>query len=902
MFLQSGTLLGRYEILSLLGQGGMGQVFKANDARLGRLVAIKVLPDLLVADPVRRARFEQEARAMSALNHAHVCALYDIGRAVPAHDAHRPEAEQGQEPIDFLVMEYCDGETLEQRLAKRPLRFEQLLTFAVEMAEGVDAAHRHGLTHCDLKPSNIMLTSAGVKLLDFGVTRLSNRVSLGPIDPQPLRDLASPDATADGEYVGTPRYMAPEQLEGRGVDARTDLFSLGAILYEMATGRKAFEGQNRAELMTAILETDPPPLRPAHVPHPSALRAFERVVRKCLAKNPTERWQDASDLATELKWIAEDDALRRSTEAASRSRVRKIAGAVAVICAAIASATIPLAVNLSPAVPATISDSVTFEVRPPRGIPAGPIISPDGRNLAFLSTGGSAARRIWIKPLNALDPRPLSGTEGASNPFWSPDGRFIAFFSGNKLRTIGIDGGAPVDVCEAIGPNRAGAWNRDGVILMSAQTPRGDNVIHRVAAAGGRPTPITQLDGTAADWQHTLPEFLPDGRRFLYLALASEKEDSSVFMASLDSTERERLLDVRSQASYAEPGYLLYRRGEALLAHPFDLASGRFSGTPKTVVANVAFSVATGRTIFSASQTGVLVYRSIPENVLEWVDRRGNASGTIGVQRLDIDPAVSPDGNRVAVSRYDPLRNARNIWILDNQHGGESRLTFGNSWDVAPVWSRDGARVAYASGPEAFTSLGLYEKAVNGSSAEQRLGAATGYPESWTSDGRSLLYGEIGNGGRLWLFSPAGPPTQLFEGRNGLLSPDGHWLAYESTESGIAEVYVRPFPHGGVARWQVSPSGGVEPRWREDGRELYYLAADQHLMAVPVSTTSGTFEAGRPVPLFRTRADVSGNGRVAGRRQYGVVRDGQRFLINQVSASLPPQLTVILNWPAALRP
>lgn len=900
MSIRVGALLGRYEIISILGQGGMGQVYKANDTRLGRLVAVKILPELLAADAASLARFEQEAQAMSALNHPHVCALYDIGRAIASYQPFTSD-DECQKQTDFLVMEFCDGDTLETRLAKRPLRLEQVLTLAVEIAEGVDAAHRHGLIHCDLKPSNIMLTNAGVKLLDFGVSQLLNHRLLAADGSSPATDSAGVDSTMDGPNGGTPRYMAPEQLEGRGVDERADIFALGAIFYEMAAGRKAFAHENRAELLAAILEGDPPPIS-SNLPNREALRAFDRVVRKCLARDPADRWQNARDLATALKWIAEDDIRRRTAQAVHQSRSRKVVSVFAA-CGAVVTAFILVLMN--DRAETSAPQSIVFDVTPPRGTvlsatTAGPLVSPDGRYLAFLATGGGAGRRIWIKPLGSGDARALQGTEGATNPFWAPHSRAIGFFVSNKLKTVGIDGGAPTEVCDATGPSRSGTWSRDDVILFSAQTAHGDNVIQRVPASGGVPVPITTLKDSATEWQHTAPEFLPDGRHYLYLALAAREKESAVILGALDSTRAERLLDVRSQAVYAEPGFLLYRRGEMLLAQPFDAAAGKLTGPARTVANDVASSLADGRAIFSVSQTGVLIYRTVPDTLLEWVDRGGRTLGTIGVQRRDIDPAVSPDGTRVAVSRYDPIRNARNIWILDAADGSGARLTFEDSWDVTPLWSPDGTRIIYASGPAASTALGLFQKAVNGSGQGQRIGTATGYPESWADDGRSLIYGDTI--GRLWSISQAGAPTPLLDGRNGQLSPDGKWLAYASTESGNSEVYIRPFPEHHGARWQISSSGGVEPTWSANGDELYYLAADQRLMAVRVDADYGMAQPGRPVPLFKTRADGSGNGRLVGRRQYVPAQDGQRFLINQVSTSLSSQLTVIVNWAAALRP
>lgn len=908
MALVAGTLLGPYEIQALAGAGGMGEVYRARDTRLNRIVAIKVLPNHAAFDPVRRERFEREAQAASALDHPNICALYDIGRAAPSRgpsylpDAGRSDPDEAA--IDFLVMEYCDGETLAERLAKRPLRFGQMLKFAIEIAEGVHAAHSHGFVHGDLKPANIMLTSSGVKLLDFGLTRLPGPSLVAPAGTT----LADADTdlwlSADGAVAGTVRYMAPEQLEGGEVDARADIFALGAIFYEMAAGRRAFDGESQVDVIAAIVECDPPPMWHVHVPREGARSPFERVIGRCLAKSPNERWQNASDLATELKWIAEEDA-QGAAASARRGGSWWLVMTSVTLAVLITIVTTGVLVTADRRQPAAASGSVAFEVSAPEGTTLSPAagafaVSPDGRYLAFVASGRGGVGRLWIRSLDSLNARELPNTEGALGLFWSTDGRHIGFFKPHKLESIAIAGGPPILICDVHGSNRSGSWNRDGIILFSGDTAGGGHVIHQVSASGGTPVPVTRLDEAAAYSRHALPAFLPDGRHFLYLAQSTRGDHSAVFLASLDSGTAEHFLTVESQAVYAEPGFLLFRNAEALMAQPFDAMAGRLSGAPRVIVGDVGYNPSGGHGMFSLSQTGVLTYRVAPRNQLVWFDRHGNSLGTIGIPGRDIDPVLSPDGTRVAVSRFDSMTRTRQIWILDVRQGIASRLTFGDLWDVAPTWAPDASRIIYASGPPTGFG-GLYQTAVSGSENRQRLEKIAGVPEDWASQGRFIIYSYRGD---LWVQPQAGTPQPLFQSsateRHGQLSPDGRWIAYSSNESGRYEVFVRPFP-AGPGQWQVSVGGGIEPKWRRDGRELFYLAADQHLMAVQVKAHGNSFQASSPVALFLTRADGSGGAGMLGRNQYTSAPDGQRFLINQLPEDKASRLRVMINWTTALK-
>jgi serine/threonine protein kinase/Tol biopolymer transport system component len=890
----------------------MGEVYEAIDTRLNRRVAIKVLGPDHAGDPVWRERFDREARAISALNHPHICTLYDIGH---------------QDGIDFLVMEHCDGETLADRLARRPMRLDEVLRHAIELADALATAHRQGIVHRDLKPSNIMLVTTGgarqrsveAKLLDFGIAKLRARGA--PPHGEPITASGeSGNLTAEGTLVGTLNYMAPEQLEGKDVDARTDIFALGAVLYEMVTGHRAFAGDSRASVIAAVLEHDPPAPRSILPLTPASL---DRVVRKSLSKDPNQRWQTAQDLADELRWIGEADSHVASTSALDVARTRRrrvtwiaagilLAAAVAVLARmALSSRPIDLA-------------GVQFDVSPPAGSSfaessAFLAVSPDGRSLAFAASN-DGQRGLWLRPLDATAARHLEGTQGAGQPSWSPDSRFIAFWAGGKaggsLRTIDLTDGTVQTLADAP-MMQTGTWSSAGMILFNrsetSQTgsPRGfldrRNRLY-LASSNGIVAPVAGID-TARAW----PSFLPDGHRFLYLG-ANEHADldrgGTLYVGSLDSADRTALVESDSQGVFAAPNHLVYMRNNTLLAQSFDVASLRVTGDPLPIANMVERTPGSRRGAFSVSQTGVLAYRPVGGTELVWFDRDGKRLGTIGIAGRYGNPALSPDEHHLAVARFDPDRGTSDIWVIELARNVMSRFTFDPAQDDMPIWSPDGTRIVFKStrGP----SAGIYQKASNGTGAEELLmGGLTPFaatPMSWSPDGRTILFSTTGAAfhATAYLLPLRAPRTtaRLFETELGMslsceLSPDGRWAAFVSDESGKNEVYVRRFPSGD-GKWQISVNGGLEPKWRNDGKELFYLAPDRSLMAVPVRA-GVQFELGPASRLFQTLMSNVPTGGYT-RNQYVVGANGQRFLINQTTgAAYPAPITVLVNWTARLR-
>jgi Tol biopolymer transport system component len=855
----------------------MGEVYRARDTRLERDVAVKVLPANLSADPTLRQRLEREAKAVSKLSHPHICTLHDIGH---------------QDGVDFLVMELVEGETLEHRLTKGPLPPEQTILLAAHIADALAKAHKLGIVHRDLKPSNVMLTKAGAKLMDFGLAKESG--------PAPLTDALTAmtawpsKLTVEGMIVGTFQYMAPEQLEGKEADARTDIFALGEVIYEMATGTPAFSGKTRASLIAAILSSEP---RPMAAVEPMTPPALERVVKKCLAKDPDERWQSASDLATELIWVAEGDPQAgeaRLASAGSRKWQRGswLLTAVFVLLAVAGGAAWWKASNRR-LPPMYFHTSVPF--------PANEVaLSPDGRMLAMVAYSAQANNdMLWTSEVGGRRTTSLQGTQGASYPFWSPDGKFIGFFADGKLKKMDASGGQPQVLCDA--PNgRGGTWNRDGVILF---TPDSLQVgLFRVASSGGPPTELTQLDASRLEQSHRWPVFLPDGKHFLYLAanFSGHFGNNTIFVGSLDSKEKHSLVTTSANAAYADPGYLLYMRDKTLVAQRFDLRGYVLSGEPHTLsdevlyfpqVDRAVFSVASGEVLVTQTGTGASLSR------LTWFDRSGKPAGTVGAPGSYNNVRISPDGRRIAEDQTDPDGRKIGIWILEPARDTATRLTFDPSLHQTPLWSPDGRQILF--GWNRMLGWHVYLKNADGSGSEEEVAnfgagsSATAW--DWSRDGKYML---VTNGTELWYLSwPARVAKPLLQGkwtvRNAQFSPDGRWMAYASNETGTMEIYVSPFPSGS-GKWQVSSAGGEEPRWRQDGTELFYLSPEGKMMAVPV-TTGASFQAESPVALFEAhrRRPVSSHDVFS----YDVTADGQRFLIvAKVDETKAAPLSISLNW------
>ena len=884
----------------------MGEVYKARDTRLDRTVAIKILPAALAADPEFRERFDREARAISRLAHPHICLLYDVG------DAPSPQPSAvSHESIRFLVLEFLEGETLADRLAKGPMALDHALALAIEIADALDAAHGSGIVHRDLKPANVMLTKSGSKLLDFGLAKATTTAVAGP--GQSVLVTTPVGLTVQGTILGTFQYMAPETIEGQEADARTDIFAFGVLLYEMVTGTKAFEGKTQAGLMSAIMRTEPPPVSALQALAPPAL---DHLVRRCLAKDPDARWQTMRDLKEELRWIATDSSASRPApiDTVAKRRRETVAWAMAGgLALALAAALVVGQFRMAP----QSADAVRFAVGPPEHAAFGtlqeapfPAVSPDGRRLAFVALREGTAQ-LWVRPIGSLDAQPLPGTEGPPNflsLFWSADSRMLGFFTRGKLKTVAASGG-PVQVLSDApdnGANAGGTWNSEGVIVFnSGGTGTG---LSRVSANGGEPTPVTMLDAARKETAHRHPFFLPDGRHFVYFAVPS----NTIRVGSLDSKETMHLFAADSRAVYAAPGYLLFIRQNTLLAQPFDAARLSLTGETIPFAGQVLANPATSSGAFSASANGVVAFRTggSQPTQLTWVDRAGRPLGPIGQPGAYRNPALSPDGSRLAVEMIDPAARTSDVWLLELARGVTSRFTFDAADDIYPVWSPDGTRIAFGSGRNGG-AFNMYQKLSNGAGGDEVLLKADGVetaPYDWSRDGSIVVRHNAAGVFSLGLMASSGDRkvSVLQAGASGInkvqgqVSPDGRWLAYASNESGRYEVFVQSFPNAG-GTWQISKDGAVHPRWRGDSKELFYYAPDSRLMAVPIK--GGTaIEAGAAVPLFAARL-LGGPAVALGlKQQYDVTRDGQRFLLNAlIEESAPSPITVVVNWTSALK-
>jgi serine/threonine protein kinase len=893
MAISAGTKLGPYEIVAPLGAGGMGEVYRARDTRLGRDVAIKVLPAHLADRPDLRERFEREARAIASLNHTHICTLHDIGR---------------QDGIDYLVMELVEGQTLAQRLLKGPLPIEQVLQYAIEIAGALDKAHRSGITHRDLKPGNIMLTKSGVKLLDFGLAKLTREaaVTTNTVTTLPL---AEHSITAEGSIIGTLQYMAPEQLEGAEADARTDIFAFGVVVYEMATGKRAFDGKSQASLIAKILETDPPPISSLQPMTPPAL---DRVVKKCLAKEPDRRWQDAGDLCDELKWVAESAAPPEVAPTAGRNRAALISALACVVVAAAAAGWL-----LKPAPASEQVMQLAVPLPDEMSLPLFAQLSPDGRRVVLAVYLGQQSQLV-LRSLDSSQVQPLPSTESVStrSPFWSPDSRSIGFYSGGKLKTVSANGGPAQVLCDASLSGSGGAWSSDGVILFVGNS----GPLQRVNASGGACTPVMK---GAANENDDSPAFLPDGKHFLYRAKGGDESTRGIYVASLDNPAGQRLLTDRSSVVFApsthggRQGYLLFLRGTTLTAQPFDTETLQLAGDAFPVAEQVAMDF-NNQVAASVSANGVLVYLSnlVRDNQLTWFDRSGKVLGTVGPHGLQNGVALSPDDKVAAIGRNFSGSDIE-LWLEDLVRGEATAFTFDPTHGRVAVWSPDGSQIILTG-----TDGKLYRKDANGGGREEQLlaGGNPKYPSDWSRDGRFLLYTDIDptTGADIWVLpdpsgkSGDGKPFPFLQTEFGesqaQFSPDGRWIAYASNESGQGEIYVRPFsgqPSGSSGEWKISTDGGREPRWSADGKELFYLAGESsghfkyQLMAVPIHTIgAATFQAGAPKPLFDfVYPGIVPQYNVFG---YAVAADGRRFLVNPSVNPITTTLNVIVNWEASV--
>jgi eukaryotic-like serine/threonine-protein kinase len=900
MTLFAGSRLGPYEIATPLGAGGMGEVYKARDTRLGRTVAVKVLPQHLSSSPETRQRFEREAKTISQLSHPHICALYDVGN---------------QDGVEYLVMEYLEGETLAERLVRGQLPLEQTLRHGIEIADALDKAHRQGIVHRDLKPGNVMLTKSGVKLLDFGLAK-----AVGPGGPASAVTsfptvAGGANLTQEGTILGTLQYMAPEQLEGKEADARTDIFAFGTVLYEMATGKKAFTGTSQASLIGAILHTEPQPISTVEPMSPPAL---DRVVKTCLAKDPEDRFQTAHDVKLQLQWIAEGGSVMGLPAPViawrkGRERIAWIVAAVATV-AALGLAAFLLTRSVAP--PRMTQTSILPPEKSAFVFDSGPpVLSPDGARLVFVAPVPDGKNLLWIRPLNGMSAQPLAGTEGGSYPFWSQDSRFVGFFAGGKLKRIDASGGPPQTLCDApIG--RGGTWNREGVIVFAASTR---DSLSRVSSAGGTPSQLAPLDASKREYSHRLPFFLPDGRHFLYLAQsvpgAERKDPDIVYVGSLDSKERTAVVRARTNAVYVPPmaghsdGQLLFVRERTLLAHAFDAKNLRVTGEAVPIGEAITSLTNYGFTVFSASDSGLVAYHAGGAggvSKLAWLDRSGKEIETVGAPADYLHPRLSHDGRRLAVDSIDPQTGRSDVWVIDLQRQTPTRLTFGPTDNTFPVWSPDDSRIAFSSSRNG--TFDLFVKSSSGTGNEEALlveELSFKVVTDWSLDSRFVAFHSIStttkSASDIWMLSPADKKLQVFLSTPAneffaSFSPDGHWVTYMSDESGKHEVYVQPFPPSG-GKWQISTAGGREPVWSRDGKEIFYVTQDPSNKVVVVDVkTSPSFEAGTPRVLFETRLKA-----MQGRR-WDVSTDGKRFLINTPIGEVKSQpITLVQNWTAELK-
>jgi serine/threonine protein kinase len=881
MPLTSGTKFGPYEIQGQLGAGGMGEVYRARDARLGRDVALKVLPECFAGDGDRLHRFEQEARAVAALNHPNILAVFDTGQ---------------QNGSPYLISELLEGETLRNTLDRGSLSQRKAIEYGVQIAQGLAAAHEKGIVHRDLKPENIFVTKDGrIKILDFGLAKLAQRESAASADSDGVTLTSS--HTGAGLVMGTVGYMAPEQVRGQLVDPRTDIFAFGAMVYEMLSGQRAFRGETPAETMTAILKEDPPELAPTSHPISPAL---DRIVRRCLEKSPEQRFQSARDLSFALAALSGTDSSAAARVGSTPRKIPLLLLASIVVTAATGSAiTWWVTSRSSPPVRMRFSIPVTGEV-------SHMALSPDGSLLAFVSPDESSQLPVlFLQRIGSSEVRPLPGTEGASYPFWSPDGGYVAFFASGKLQKTPVAGGTPQFLASVLAA-RGGSWGTRGVIIYA---PDAGGELWRVNSDGTGARPLTDHLIEMNEDTHRWPVFLPDGDRFLFWTgnFGDMKTDrySGIFVSSLDAKEKRLVVHCHSNFGIGA-GQLVYANdSQQLVGMAFDASNASVSGDVNVLAETVGFQSSIFWAALAAARNGTVVYNTssgATKSVLTWMDRSGKELGRMGAPAVMANPAISPDGSRVALDISDRKANAVEVWLERVDGSANSRFTFDASEDVVPLWSHDGKTITYRKNAGAGPFLVL--KKVSGLEQENDLlevsNTDDAIPICWSADDKQVLFmhmkqSKVGADFELVSVDDGKhSPFLLGQGHktNGQISPDGKWLAYASDESGDWEIYVTTFP-GAAGKWQLSRGGGTEPRWRGDGKEIFYLAPRGMMTGVPVSTI-GTFSSGSPVPLFQFhgRAPISSTDIFS----YDVTKDGKRFLVNRyVKPDNIPPLTILLN-------
>jgi len=886
-----GTKLGSYEILAAIGAGGMGEVYRARDTKLGREVALKVLPEAFARDAERMARLRREAQVLASLNHPHIAAIYGFEDSGATH---------------ALVMELVEGPTLAERIKQGATPLDEALPIAKQICEALEYAHERGIIHRDLKPSNVKVTPEGqVKVLDFGLAKaIEGDAWAARVENSPT---LSAMATHAGFLLGTAAYMSPEQARGKNADRRSDIWAFGVVLFEMLSGTRLFAGETTSDTLAEVLKMEPEwDTLPANTPP-----RIPELLQRCLKKDPRQRLQSIGDarIAIDETPSGAPDAGTIAAQPDTRTKIREriswaVAALLAVGFAFAVGSYIEHAPKPAPAVVSEISPPANTNFAVGGNGADAPALSPDGERLAFAATGTDGKQRLWVRPLDSATAQPLEGTDGATFPFWSPDGHYLGFFANGKLNRIDASGGPPLALADA-SHGRGGTWSSDGTILFS---PGFNSPLFRVPASGGTPQPVTKLNASLQETMHRWPQFLPDGKHFLFYARGDSSQNSATYATSLDGGEPKLLVRGDSSAVYAPPGYLLFIRQGTLMAQRFDAGSLRLTGEAMPLAERVDVN-AIWQGIFTVSQNGILAYEmgSGPVNTqLLWYDRSGKQIGQTGTPGDYEEVNLSPGGSNLAVTAAEPVTQNDDIWVYDLARGIKTRLTFSADINVAPSWSPDGRAVAFMS--ERTGMYHLYEKAADGTGKTTPLliGDANETNPSFSSDGRYLIFVrtavQTGSHGEIWALPLFGgrkefPVVQSqFDLDLPVLSPDGKWLAYISAESGQDQVYAVPFPHGS-GRVQVSINGGFLPRWRHDGKELFYLSPDKKIMSAEIAEQGSTLVIGKVQSLFTANPVFSGI------RVYDVTSDGKKFVIVGRSAQQAPEppLTLVTNWPALLK-
>ena len=879
--------IAHYEVVGRLGAGGMGEVYRARDPKLGRDVAIKVLPGVFLENPERRARFEREARVLASINHPNIGAIYGVEDA----DGYRA-----------LVLELVEGETLSERITVGGrLSSEDALPIARQIAEALEAAHEKGIVHRDLKPANIMLNEMGVvKVVDFGLAKFDGADTSGSaLANSPTLTSAG---SLEGTILGTAVYLSPEQARGRVVDKRSDIWAFGCVLFEMLTGQRVFGRETVSDSIAAILAHEPDwTALPGDVPE-----RIEHLIRRCLTKDPKRRLHDIADARIEIEDALASPMVSRNEPPADATIARTYRGARNWLpWALFAAATLALIVvswrgtASSRRSSAQTGDAIRFTLMPPGPVAFSPTsnfmsVSPDGRYLAFIAYNANGLPFVWVRASDSLEAQQLPGTENARHPFWSPDSRHVGFFAaGGLIKKVPVGGGPPQTLITALATATGATWNRDGTILFSSlQGP-----IRRISASGASTPVAVTIITPQQQVNHSFPHFLPDGKRFLYYIRSADSERDGIYVSSLDGGEERLVIHTSSNVAYVPSGYLLYVRDGVLLAHPFDANNARLTGDPVPLADRIDYFPESGMAAFSVSDTGVLVYRNSAESAVSrllWFDRSGKRIGQVGEPAPYRNPRLSPDGKRVAVELVDGSGN-RDIWILDLARSAPLRFTFDPGRDASPVWSSDGRHIVWQG------STAMYIKSADGKGGEQRLYDEPWIPDEWLFNGTGFLCHRPSPREIMLMLWP-GPdrnPRKMVESRGittqSRVTRDGNWVAFATSESGRFEVLIQDYPKAS-GRWQVSTTGGIQPKWRADGKELFYLTLDGRLVSVPV--TLGTLvEIGKAQVLFQTQAEV-----ITGYtwHQYDVAPDGQRFLVNTGDVVVTP-VTAVYDWPALIR-